>query len=246
MGSRSALRILAAAVGLLFLAGTLFQLLDQFDLVAQPPPGLDAANLVDRRLALAPYRQAIWPVFLLENGLVAGFLALTGVGTRSRRDQVRYPTGCCGRGRRRLPVAWAAGPARGPCARRDCAAATSSGSRCQGDHRHRLLRLRLQGTGGRQSDLGTDGRRGRGSVRRPGSLAVRRGGGRPRSEVVRRPVDARRVGLALLRAGGGRSAHRDPPRAAVECGLDSLFDGPWMSPFRSAADDGQREAAAAR
>ena len=81
MGGRSALRILAAAVGLLFLAGTVFQLLDRFDLIAQPPAGLDAANLVDRRLALVPYRQAIWPVFLLENGLIAlGFLALTGVG----------------------------------------------------------------------------------------------------------------------------------------------------------------------
>jgi len=81
MGGRSALRILAAAVGVLFLIGTVFQLLDQFDLIAQPPPGLDAANLVDRRLALQPYREAIWPVFLLENGLIGlGFLALTGVG----------------------------------------------------------------------------------------------------------------------------------------------------------------------
>src|SRR3954465_10699839 len=80
MGGRSALRILAAAVGLLFLAGTVFQLLDQFDVVAQPPPGLDTANLADRRLSLVPYRQAIWPVFLLENGLIGlGFLTLTGV-----------------------------------------------------------------------------------------------------------------------------------------------------------------------
>jgi hypothetical protein len=81
MGGRSSLRILAAAVGLLFLVGTVFQLLDQFDVIAKPPPGLDAANLVDRRLALQPYREAIWPVFLLENGLIGlGFLALTGVG----------------------------------------------------------------------------------------------------------------------------------------------------------------------
>jgi hypothetical protein len=90
VGGRSTLRILAAAVGLLFLAGTVFQLLDQFDLVAKPPPGLDAANLVDRRLALAPYRQAIWPVFLLENGLVAlGFLALAGVGIALSRRASR-------------------------------------------------------------------------------------------------------------------------------------------------------------
>jgi hypothetical protein len=81
MGGRSALRILAAAVGLLFLIGTVFQLLDQFDVIAKPPPGLEAANLVDRRLALQPYREAVWPVYLLNNGLIGlGFLALTGVG----------------------------------------------------------------------------------------------------------------------------------------------------------------------
>jgi hypothetical protein len=94
MGARSALRILAAAVGLLFLAGTVFQLLGRFDLVAQPPPGLETANLVDRRLALNPYRQAIWPVFLLENGLIGlGFLALTGVGIALARRRSRTDDG---------------------------------------------------------------------------------------------------------------------------------------------------------
>ena len=94
MGGRSALRILAAAVGVLFLIGTVFQLLDQFDVIAQPPPGLDAANLVDRRLALQPYREAIWPVFLLENGLIGlGFLALTGVGIALSRRIPRTEDG---------------------------------------------------------------------------------------------------------------------------------------------------------
>ena len=90
MGGRSALRYLAAAVGLLFLAGTVFQLLDQLNLVAQPPSVPDAANLVDRVTAYFPYRQSIWPIFLLANGLVGlAFLTLTGLGIALARRVAR-------------------------------------------------------------------------------------------------------------------------------------------------------------
>ena len=90
MGGRSALRYLAAAVGLLFLAGTVFQLLDQLNLVAQPPSVPDTANLVDRVTAYFPYRQSIWPIFLLANGLVGlAFLTLTGLGIALARRVAR-------------------------------------------------------------------------------------------------------------------------------------------------------------
>ena len=87
MGGRSALRALAAAVGTLFLVGTVFQLLDVLNVVAQPPVVPDTANLVERVTAHIPYRQSIWPVFFAANAAFAlAFIALVGLGiTLARR-----------------------------------------------------------------------------------------------------------------------------------------------------------------
>jgi hypothetical protein len=90
MGRRSALRILATAVGILFLAATLFRLVDMLNLIAQPPAGSDTANLVERVEAAIPYRQSIWPVFFATNSLLAfGFVALAGLGISLARQVVR-------------------------------------------------------------------------------------------------------------------------------------------------------------
>src|SRR6476659_9085957 len=76
-----ALRLLAAAMGGLFLAATAFQLLDQLNLIFQPPTIPDTANLVESVTARIPYRQQVWPLFLAANGLFAlGFTALIGIG----------------------------------------------------------------------------------------------------------------------------------------------------------------------
>jgi hypothetical protein len=68
-------------VGVLFLAASVFQLIDRLNLVATPPDVPESANLVDRVLASIPYRQSIWPVYFATNVLFAlGFIALVGLG----------------------------------------------------------------------------------------------------------------------------------------------------------------------
>ncbi len=80
-GGGNALRYLSAAVGGLFLAATAFQLLDQQNLIFQPPTVPDTANLVESVTARLSYRQDVWPLFLAANGLFAlGFGALIGLG----------------------------------------------------------------------------------------------------------------------------------------------------------------------
>src|SRR4051794_40562239 len=63
-----------------FFVATLLQLADHLNLVVQPPTIPASANLVERIDAQIPYRQAIWPIFLLTNVLLGlGFLILVGV-----------------------------------------------------------------------------------------------------------------------------------------------------------------------
>ena len=74
-------RWLAWSVGFLFLAGTVLQLVDAFNLYATPPDIPDSLNMVERRLAIQDYRVAIWPVFLLGNLATAiGFMAVSTLG----------------------------------------------------------------------------------------------------------------------------------------------------------------------
>ena len=75
------IRGLAWAVAVLFVAATVLQLVDQLNLVAQPPDLPDSTNLVDRILGQIPYSQAIWPVFFSANLLIGlGFLVVTALG----------------------------------------------------------------------------------------------------------------------------------------------------------------------
>jgi len=75
-----AVRWLALSIGILFLVGTVFQLVDWFNLYATPPD-TQAANMVDQRLAAQDYRVAIWPVFFLNNfSFGLAFVAITGLG----------------------------------------------------------------------------------------------------------------------------------------------------------------------
>src|SRR6187549_2795369 len=74
-------RWLAWSVGLLFLVGTVFQLVDFFNLYTTPPDLPDSLNMVDFRLAVQDYRVAIWPIFLLGNLATGiGFMAVTALG----------------------------------------------------------------------------------------------------------------------------------------------------------------------
>ena len=74
------LRWLAFAVGVLFLIGTLFRIVDMQNLWATPPAQAPA-NMVEGRLAAQPYREAIWPIFMLTNlAFGVGFMALVGLG----------------------------------------------------------------------------------------------------------------------------------------------------------------------
>lgn len=74
-------RWLAWSVGILFLVGTVFQLVDALNLYATPPDLPASATMVDRRLGSYDYRVAIWPIFFLANvSFAAGFVALTGLG----------------------------------------------------------------------------------------------------------------------------------------------------------------------
>src|SRR4029079_4807178 len=75
------IRGLAWALAVLFVAATVLQLVNQLNLVAQPPDLPDSTNLVDRILGQIPYSQAIWPVFFSANLLIGlGFLAVTALG----------------------------------------------------------------------------------------------------------------------------------------------------------------------
>ena len=75
-----AVRWLALSIGILFLVGTVFQLVDWFNLYATPPD-TQAANMVDQRLAAQDYRVAIWPIFFLNNfSFGLAFVAITGLG----------------------------------------------------------------------------------------------------------------------------------------------------------------------
>jgi hypothetical protein len=75
------LRSFAVALAGLFFLATVFQLIDQLNLVVQPPAIPESTNLVDRVTALIPYRHDDWPIFLAANGLSAlGFVALIGLG----------------------------------------------------------------------------------------------------------------------------------------------------------------------
>lgn len=74
-------RWLAWSVGILFVLGTILQLVDFLNLYATPPEFQPEWTMVDARLATFDYRVAIWPVFFLANlSFGAGFVALTGLG----------------------------------------------------------------------------------------------------------------------------------------------------------------------
>jgi hypothetical protein len=74
------LRWLAWTVGILFLLGTVLQLVDFWNLYSTPPAGTPA-NMVEGRLAAQDYRVAIWPIFAVGNlAFAVGFIALVGVG----------------------------------------------------------------------------------------------------------------------------------------------------------------------
>jgi hypothetical protein len=74
----------------MFLAGTVFRLVDFFNLYTTPPDLPESLNMVDFRLAVQDYRVAIWPIFLLSNlanGI--GFIAVTALGLALGRQVAR-------------------------------------------------------------------------------------------------------------------------------------------------------------
>jgi MFS family permease len=74
-------RWLAWSVGILFLIGTLLQLVDFFNLYKTPPDIPESLNMVEFRLAVQDYRVAVWPIFLLGNLATGiGFMAVTALG----------------------------------------------------------------------------------------------------------------------------------------------------------------------
>jgi hypothetical protein len=74
-------RWLAWSVGFLFLVGTVFQLVDFFNLLKAPPDLPETLNMVEFRLAVQDYRVAVWPLFLLSNLATGiGFMAVTALG----------------------------------------------------------------------------------------------------------------------------------------------------------------------
>ena len=73
---RSKVSLLGWVVAIAFIVGTVLSLVDQLNLFAAPPSVPDTANMVDRTIANAQYRQAIWPVVLWTNHAFAiGFAA---------------------------------------------------------------------------------------------------------------------------------------------------------------------------
>jgi len=74
-------RWLAWSVGFLFVVGTVFQLVDFFNLYKVPPDLPESLNMVEFRLAVQDYRVAVWPLFLLSNlARGIGFVAVTALG----------------------------------------------------------------------------------------------------------------------------------------------------------------------
>jgi hypothetical protein len=74
-------RWLAWSVGILFLIGTVLQLVDFLNLYATPPDTSNAGTMVEQRLASQDYRVAIWPIFFLSNlSFGVAFVALAGLG----------------------------------------------------------------------------------------------------------------------------------------------------------------------
>jgi hypothetical protein len=81
ISGRSTLRNLAIIVGVTFFVATVLQLLDQLNLIYQPPDIPESASLVDRVIAQIPYSQSVWPLFAVENGLFAvAFAVLVALG----------------------------------------------------------------------------------------------------------------------------------------------------------------------
>ena len=67
---RSRVGLLSWIVAIAFILATALLFVDRLNVVATPPE-LPSANLVDRVLGSATYRQAIWPVFFWTNLLFA-------------------------------------------------------------------------------------------------------------------------------------------------------------------------------
>jgi len=73
---RSKVSLFGWVVAIAFIAGTLLTYVDRLNLFATPPSLPDATNMVDRTIANAQYREAIWPVFLWTNlAFAIGFAA---------------------------------------------------------------------------------------------------------------------------------------------------------------------------
>src|SRR5437868_14023331 len=64
---RSRVSLLSWVVAIAFVVGTALVYIDRLNLFATPPNLPESLNLVDRAIGSAPYRQAIWPVFLWTN-----------------------------------------------------------------------------------------------------------------------------------------------------------------------------------
>lgn len=74
---RSRVVLLSWIVAAAFFLAVVLRFVDQLNLVATPPVLDDNTNMVQRSIATAGYRQAIWPVFFWTNALFAlGFVAL--------------------------------------------------------------------------------------------------------------------------------------------------------------------------
>jgi hypothetical protein len=81
VNGRAALRTIALAIAAALVAAAVLQLIDRFNLVAQPPNIPESATLVERVEASFPYRQAIWPVFFAGNAFLGlGLLLIVGLG----------------------------------------------------------------------------------------------------------------------------------------------------------------------
>jgi hypothetical protein len=73
-------RRLGVSAAVLFFAATVLQLVGRLDIVFRPPDIPESANLVERLLALIPYRHDIWPIFFGANFLLGvGFVVLVGL-----------------------------------------------------------------------------------------------------------------------------------------------------------------------
>ncbi len=78
---RSRVSAFAWIVAIAFIVGTALTYVDRLDLVATPPPLPEGTNMVDRAIAAAGYRQAIYPVFLWTNlAFAVGFAAAVTFG----------------------------------------------------------------------------------------------------------------------------------------------------------------------